>query len=574
MRVLLLAACAVIACSAPRAADAALTVYNPNAKPIRLAQGPDGKIYVTDSAAASVFVYDEALALIGQIKGISQPLGVSVSPGGLIYVGSQGSRNIQVYRPDGVVVGSFANGVVRKPNDMVHDWEGNLYVVDSLLDKVLVFDAVGHHVADIGSSGTGAGQFDFPSTIALAYTTNAVGSAVGELFVGDQRNARVQVFNLQGAWDRMFGSAVEPKGWNGWDVEGKFSRLQSLQVDNRYRVHVLDDHLNQVQILDADTGTFIAAYGTFGVAPGQLNLPLDILVADSRAGVHRVLVANAGNGRVEELHALNGDGDVGMSGGAVLENEPAGTVAAGFNNAAYPGATTYRLVGGAGSDGNGFFTTSATNLLTAAVFNHDLTNQIAIRVKGLNELSVNLALATRLTIEVSDVNEQPQSVGLDDNEVLEAQLIGTTVGTLVTVDDDAVDTYTYTFADGSGDTDNARFTIDGSALKTGVVLDYEAQALYSVRVRSVDSGGLTVENPLAIVVVNVIESSGDVDRDEDGMADWWEYSHSGDPTIMPTVDDMDGDGATNFEEWLAGTDPGNPLDAPAALPQGSIIFFK
>ena len=48
MRVLLVAACAVIACSAPRAADAALTVYNPNAKPIRLAQGPDGKIYVTE----------------------------------------------------------------------------------------------------------------------------------------------------------------------------------------------------------------------------------------------------------------------------------------------------------------------------------------------------------------------------------------------------------------------------------------------------------------------------------------------------------------------------------------------
>ena len=186
VRVWGLALCLAALWSAPRTGHGALTVYNPNTKPIRLAQGPDGKIYVTDTDAASVFVYDEALNIIGQIKGIAQPLGVSVSPAGLIYVGSQGSRNIQVYQPNGVIVGSFANGVVRKPNDMVHDWDGNLYVVDSLLDKVLVFDAQGHHVADIGSSGADAGQFDFPSTIALAYTTNAMGAAAGELFVGDQ----------------------------------------------------------------------------------------------------------------------------------------------------------------------------------------------------------------------------------------------------------------------------------------------------------------------------------------------------------------------------------------------------
>ena len=113
-------------------------------------------------------------------------------------------------------------------------------------------------------------------------------------------------------------------------------------------------------------------------------------------------------------------------------------------------------------------------------------------------------------------------------------------------------------------------------LRTGAVLDYETQVDYSVRVRSVDSGGLAVEAPLAVTVLNVIESSGDIDRDGDGMADWWEYSHSGDPIIMPTVDDLDGDGATNFEEWLAGTDPGNPSKTPAAAnpPHGLILFFK
>lgn len=45
------------------------------------------------------------------------------------------------------------------------------------------------------------------------------------------------------------------------------------------------------------------------------------------------------------------------------------------------------------------------------------------------------------------------------------------------------------------------------------------------------------------------------DWDDDGLPNHWEFEHFGSPTNAMAGDDPDGDGMTNLEEWLAGTDP-------------------
>ena len=50
-----------------------LTVINKNDYPTRLAYGPNGKLFVSDAKAGSVFIYDTMGYLIGEIKGIKQP---------------------------------------------------------------------------------------------------------------------------------------------------------------------------------------------------------------------------------------------------------------------------------------------------------------------------------------------------------------------------------------------------------------------------------------------------------------------------------------------------------------------
>ena len=49
----------------------------------------------------------------------------------------------------------------------------------------------------IGSQGSGPGQFNLPSAVAF--------SPDGDMYVADQGNHRIQVFNLDGVYQREFG---------------------------------------------------------------------------------------------------------------------------------------------------------------------------------------------------------------------------------------------------------------------------------------------------------------------------------------------------------------------------------
>jgi DNA-binding beta-propeller fold protein YncE len=264
-------------------ADDPLVIVNSNDYPTRVAWGPDAqRIYVTDPRVGSIFVYDSGLVLLGQLKGLGKPLGVVVDPLGNIYVGNNQLDNVEVYSPDGIKIATLGAGTVHMPNDLAFDENGKLYVVDSARNKVWIFDpATGENLGHIG-----AGQLRFPSALAISGQ---------ELFVADQANHQVKVFDLQGNLLRSFGSA--PDGWFGYEWKGRFVRLQSLAIDATGRLHTLDSHMSIIQILDAATGAYINSYGSEGSAPGQLDLPLDIAI--SQYG--ETAVANNKNQRVELL---------------------------------------------------------------------------------------------------------------------------------------------------------------------------------------------------------------------------------------------------------------------------------
>jgi spore coat protein CotH len=52
------------------------------------------------------------------------------------------------------------------------------------------------------------------------------------------------------------------------------------------------------------------------------------------------------------------------------------------------------------------------------------------------------------------------------------------------------------------------------------------------------------------------------DGDADGLPDAWEIQYFGDTAAMGAADDPDGDGSSNADEYVAGTDPLNASDAP------------
>jgi DNA-binding beta-propeller fold protein YncE len=269
--------------------ESLMKVQNSLVYPTRIATGINDGLFVSDFKVGSVFVLDGAYNPVKELKDLDGPLGVAVDDYGRIYVGNMGIGNVEVYNYLGYFLHYLGDesGEFLMPSDIAVGPNDRIYVADSREHCVKVYDQSGQRVLVIGGEGSGEGQFKFPSTVAISHGT-------WELYVGDQTNCRVQVFDLDGNILRAFGSPVDPP-----DFEGEFGCIQSIAVEEdggTIRIHVVDTSQNRIQVL-TETGDFLSIYGETGLGMGQLNLPLDAVVTFSG----QTIVCNAGNGRVETI---------------------------------------------------------------------------------------------------------------------------------------------------------------------------------------------------------------------------------------------------------------------------------
>ena len=170
----------------------------------------------------------------------------------------------------------------------------------------------------------------------------------------------------------------------------------------------------------------------------------------------------------------------------------------------------FSLVAGLGSDDNATFQISGNSLqvTSGTMLNHELKGSYTVRVRATD--SGGLLIEKPFTITVTDVNDQPTDVVLDNDTVAENTDTSNpvVVGQLAGVDEDPRDSHSFLLVAGNGSTDNGTFQISGSNLevKAGVLLDHEAQDQYSIRVQGTDPGGLSFEQVLTVFVADVNES--------------------------------------------------------------------
>ena len=120
-----------------------------------------------------------------------------------------------------------------------------------------------------GKWGTGAGQFLYPTDVAIGKD--------GRLFVADGYADRVQAFAPAGGFSHKWGGplAMNIHGpFRGW-----FATVTSLSVDRRGHVFVADFYNDRIQKFAAD-GTFLTSFGGHGTGPGEFDKAIAVSVAD------------------------------------------------------------------------------------------------------------------------------------------------------------------------------------------------------------------------------------------------------------------------------------------------------
>ncbi len=219
--------------------------------------------------------------------------------------------------------------------------------------------------------------------------------------------------------------------------------------------------------------------------------------------------ANSASASATTLHYA--PTDIALDNASVPENQPWGTLVGNLSSTDPDAGDsfTYSLVSGSGSEDNASFSIAGTQLVTAEMFNYEAKNSYSIRIRSTD--AGGMAFEKAFVIAVSDVNDPPTDITLDNASVPENQPAGTVVGTLSSTDEDAGDSFSYSLVDGEGSTDNSSFTISGDQLQTTESFDYEVKTSYSIRVQTTDAGGLSYEKIFTIAVTNVNEPPTDIE---------------------------------------------------------------
>ena len=116
--------------------------------------------------------------------------------------------------------------------------------------------------------------------------------------------------------------------------------------------------------------------------------------------------------------------------------------------------------------------------------------------------------------EVVNQNDPPIGIEFGPATVAENSPVGTLVGTLTAKDPDAGDKHSFSLVSGPGSGDNGLFKIQGKRLLTAGVVDFEADASLSVRVRARDLEGARFATSLTVAVTDLAENAAPVAVDD------------------------------------------------------------
>jgi tripartite motif-containing protein 71 len=164
-----------------------------------VAIGPDGTLYVTDHFNDRVERFSGDGRFQAQLGTISTSVAPTMTPTGLAIAAlavSATPTSLVTPLPTAsgsptVVTSTLPDAQLRRPEGIVLDRDGNLWVADYGRDRVVKLGADGRLLMSWGNRGSGPGEFIGPKGVALDPTS-------GHVYVADTGNGRIQRFAPDG----------------------------------------------------------------------------------------------------------------------------------------------------------------------------------------------------------------------------------------------------------------------------------------------------------------------------------------------------------------------------------------
>jgi PKD repeat protein len=216
-----------------------------------------------------------------------QPSGVAIAMDGSMYISETYGRRLTKLNAGGTAQWSIGtpgnwggdNSEFSYARAVDLDSQGRVYVVDEANCRVQVYNSDGSYRATLGAGGdycgTGSDQFGRPRGVAIG---------PGDMiYVADSDNHRVQVFDS----NRNYIATIGQAGVSGSD-NGHFNYPIDVDVDAGGNIYVVDHNNHRVQVFNSSR-VYVRTIGESGVAVddfGHLRNPTAVVVgSDGRTFV-------------------------------------------------------------------------------------------------------------------------------------------------------------------------------------------------------------------------------------------------------------------------------------------------
>lgn len=249
------------------------------------------RYYIADPGAMRVTVIERQSLDVMHISyaradSLEYPIGVVADAQGNIYIADPELKKVIAYTPQGSFL-RFFEGDILRPTGLAIDRTRNIvYVADSLGHTVHAYGTDGKKRQTLGRRGEGDGEFNYPGHLCV--------DQQGRLYVTDFLNFRVQIFSADGKFLRKFGSVG--------DSHAALDKPKGVAVDTEGNIYVVDAGRDTVKIFDQE-GRSLLFFGETGHGYGQFYLPSGIFVDTANI----IYVADTINMRIQAFRFLGGN---------------------------------------------------------------------------------------------------------------------------------------------------------------------------------------------------------------------------------------------------------------------------